>query len=215
MMYWKTVNEALEAVLKRLMKEPLFASFRLVGGTCLSLQRGHRISVDIDMFTDAEYGAIDFGAIDRYLRESFDYVFPSALPKNAGPGLSYIVGGNEAESVKLDLYYTEPFIWPMICYDNIRMAAIEEIAAMKIDIVQRMGRKKDFWDLDELTETFSLTKMIEFHELRYPFNHDENLIKKNLTNFSNADDDFDPECMKGKVWEIIKLDIVEQIEAHL
>ena len=30
-------------------------SFRLVGGTSLSLQIGHRMSVDIDLFTDAVY----------------------------------------------------------------------------------------------------------------------------------------------------------------
>ena len=33
-----------------------FDSFRLVGGTALSLHIGHRKSVDIDLFSDAEYG---------------------------------------------------------------------------------------------------------------------------------------------------------------
>lgn len=35
------------------MTSPLFDSFRLVGGTALSLQKGHRISIDIDLFSDA------------------------------------------------------------------------------------------------------------------------------------------------------------------
>ncbi len=34
-----------------------FAPFRLVGGTSLSLRYGHRMSDDIDLFTDAEYGS--------------------------------------------------------------------------------------------------------------------------------------------------------------
>lgn len=36
----------------------VFEPFRLVGGTALSLQMGHRLSVDIDLFTDAEYGTL-------------------------------------------------------------------------------------------------------------------------------------------------------------
>ena len=31
-----------------------------------------------------------------------------------------------------------------------RLATVEEIIAMKIDIVQRKAWKKDFWDLDPL-----------------------------------------------------------------
>lgn len=58
-LYWNTVAPILESVLQDIINEPLFSSFRLVGGTSLSLQLGHRMSVDIDLFTDAEYGSID------------------------------------------------------------------------------------------------------------------------------------------------------------
>ena len=40
--------------LTKLMREKAFDGFRLVGGTALALQLGHRISVDIDLFTDME-----------------------------------------------------------------------------------------------------------------------------------------------------------------
>lgn len=54
-MYWNTVNPQLKSTLEQLMNTDLFSSFRLVGGTSLSLQLGHRMSIDIDMFTDAIY----------------------------------------------------------------------------------------------------------------------------------------------------------------
>lgn len=73
------------------MQEPLFAPFRLVGGTALSLQLGHRMSDDIDLFTDHEYGSIDFDAIDSYLRNQFHYVTPK-IPGPMGMGVSYMVG---------------------------------------------------------------------------------------------------------------------------
>jgi hypothetical protein len=47
-LFWNTVDPTLRAVLADTMIEPLFEPFRLVGGTALSLQLGHRKSVDID-----------------------------------------------------------------------------------------------------------------------------------------------------------------------
>lgn len=66
MLYYNTVNRLLKESLLTLMKAAEFEPFRLVGGTSLSLQLGHRMSVDIDLFTDSPYGSLDFAAIDDY-----------------------------------------------------------------------------------------------------------------------------------------------------
>ncbi|KAA6301188.1 MAG: hypothetical protein EZS26_002642 [Candidatus Ordinivivax streblomastigis] len=81
-----------------------------------------------------------------------------------------------------------------------------------MDVVQRIGRKKDFWDLHELIDQYSIDEMIALHEEKYPYSHDKNLIVNNLTNFSQADEDINPICMRGKYWEVIKLDFVELME---
>jgi hypothetical protein len=54
--------------------------------------------------------------------------------------------------------------------------------------------------------------MIALHEERYPYSHDENLIVNNLANFTQADDEVNPICLRGKHWEVIKLDFVELME---
>ena len=59
MLHIQTTNPELLKVLKKLMGMEMLKDFRLVGGTALSLLRGHRISEDIDLFTYQEYGAID------------------------------------------------------------------------------------------------------------------------------------------------------------
>ncbi len=133
------------------MDNNLFQQFRLVGGTSLSLQLGHRTSIDIDLFTDAGYDSVDFNVIDSFLRESFPYVSESP-PGVIGMGRSYLIGKDENETVKLDLYYTEPFTQPELIVGSYRLATIEEIIAMKIDIIQRTARQKDLWDLHELLE---------------------------------------------------------------
>ena len=58
-----TVSDTLWHTLIELMEWEELKSFQLVGGTALSLQIGHRMSVDIDLFTDVEYGSIDFEII--------------------------------------------------------------------------------------------------------------------------------------------------------
>ena len=209
-LHWNTAKPILKEVLTILMHEKLFDPFRLVGGTSLSLQLGHRMSDDIDLFTDEPYGSLDFTAIDKFLRKIFKYVSDLA-PGLVGMGVSYLVGYSKDESVKLDLFYTDTFIQPALRIGPYRLATVEEIIAMKIDIVQRKARKKDFWDLDELMEKYSIEQMIALHNQRYPHSHDEKLIRENIVNFERADEDFTPICLKGKHWELIKLDFVERM----
>jgi hypothetical protein len=209
-LHWNTVKPILKEVLTVLMHEKLFDPFRLVGGTSLSLQLGHRMSDDIDLFTDEPYDSLDFTAIDKFLRKTFKYVSDLARGP-VGMGVSYLVGHSKDESVKLDLFYTDTFIRPALQIGQYRLATVEEIIAMKIDIVQRKARKKDFWDMDELIEKYSIEQMIALHKQRYPHSHDEKLIRENFVNFERADEDFTPICLKGKHWELIKLDFAERL----
>lgn len=209
-LHWHTVTPPLKDLLNQLMRSNLFKPFRLVGGTALSLQLGHRISVDIDLFTDAPYNTINFDEIDRYLRSHFKYVTtPVSIP--IGMGQSYFLGPSEAAAIKLDLYYTDPFVHPELVIEHIRMATLEDIIAMKIEVIQRGGRKKDFWDLHELMEQYTIPQMISLHQQRYPYNHDAALINTNFIDFTTADDDFEPNCLRGKHWELIKLEITQAI----
>ncbi|MGC4128390.1 MAG: nucleotidyl transferase AbiEii/AbiGii toxin family protein [Bergeyella sp.] len=213
MLYYNTINDLLKNSLEILMNSKPFDNFRLVGGTALSLQIGHRISVDIDLFSDIAYGGIDFEEIEHFLKSSFSYVESSSDIQPA-LGKSYFIGTDRENTVKLDVYYTDDFIQDVRMADNIRLATIEEIIAMKIDVVQRGGRKKDFWDLHELLGGYGIDKMLELHEQRYPYSHDRELILNNFIDFKLADDDFDPICLKGKYWEFIKEDIEEAVNKY-
>ena len=50
MLQTQTVVPELLELLKKLMNEKSFSNYFLVGGTALSLQIGHRNSIDIDLF---------------------------------------------------------------------------------------------------------------------------------------------------------------------
>jgi len=169
------------------------------------------MSIDIDLFTDAEYDSVDFEAIDTYLRNTFDYVDANDFGV-IGMGKSYFIGNSADESVKLDLYYTDDFINEAITLDGVRLATIEEIIAMKLDVIQRNGRKKDFWDIHEMRDDFPICDMFSLHEQRYPYTHDRELLASQFTNFEEADEDFEPDCLRGKHWEFIKFDISAFVE---
>lgn len=213
MLYYTTVNTRLRESLDILMKAPVLKPFRLVGGTALSLQLGHRLSVDIDLFTDAGYGHIDFKAIDVFMENTFPY-FRHFSNFNPAIGKSYAIGTTKDETVKVDIFYTDAFIQPDLVVDDIRMATVEEIIAMKVDVIQRGGRKKDFWDLHELLLRYDIHSMLLLHQQRYPYTHDRQQILTNLTDFTHADNDFDPVCLRGKFWEFIKEDMVEIMEKY-
>jgi len=207
-LFYNIINPLLLSVLKTLMAAREFDVFRLIGGTALSLYRGHRESIDLDLFSDAPYESIDFAAIDAFLHKTYSYVDTNEYV-NVGMGKSYYVGNTKDDCVKLDLFYTERFIQKIKLIDGIRLATVEEIIAMKIDIISRGGRKKDFWDIHELKDDYSIEKMLALHMQRYPYTHNEDIVRSSFSDFKNADDDFDPICLKGKHWEIIKLDIID------
>jgi predicted nucleotidyltransferase component of viral defense system len=211
-MYWNTVSPLLKQVLIDLMQEELFAPFRLVGGTSLSLQIGHRVSVDIDLFTAADYGSIDFKEIRSFLENKYPYCSSRNLD-NVAFGTYFEVGNSKEDFVKIDLYYTDEFIFDIVSKDSIRMASENEIIAMKLDLVLRGGRKKDFWDLHYYLDKVPIDEMISFYEQRYPYN-DCSTIKSQFINFELADADFDPLCLLVKSWELIKLDFFESINRN-
>ena len=182
-LHTSTVTKQLKSILDNLMKEDLFSPFVLVGGTNLSLRFGHRMSDDIDLFTESDYGSLDYESMEHYLSETYPYYDCPGWDPIVGFGRSYYIGEDEMNCVKLDLMYTDKFISPVDEIEGVRMASIND--------------------------NFSLSDMINIHEKRYEWTHDRQEIITNLTNFQNADNDPDPRCILGKDWDLIKLDIID------
>lgn len=195
-LHYETVSGLLEESLQKIVSSAVFDGFILVGGTCLSLQLGHRRSIDIDLFT-----AIDYGSIDTQ----------SAL------GYSVRIGNSATDLVKLDLFYTEKFIFPAIEIDNIKLADLREIAAMKMGaITQDIPRQKDFWDIHELNETYSFHDMIEWGIQRNEWAVSKADILKGFDKIDcilESPDGID--CFRGKYWELVKDDLKETVNEYI
>ena len=65
MLSLRTIEPHTLELLKALMQEPALCELRLVGGTALALQYGHRSSVDLDFDSD---GDIDYTYFNEFFR---------------------------------------------------------------------------------------------------------------------------------------------------
>jgi predicted nucleotidyltransferase component of viral defense system len=216
-LHYETVSKPLLEYLHKLMTNSAFNDFILVGGTSLSLQLGHRISFDIDLFTAKDYGSMDLKEIKNALLNAFPY--SDGLEKLTGENLGYTVyiGDNQDENVKLDLFYTENFIAPVIHQDGLRLASLQDIAAMKMQAIVNSKRKKDFWDVHELLEHFSLDALMQYGLQRNPYTLTKDDILNtlcNLTEFTELTNDNFVFCLKGKYWELIMDDLKTTAEQY-
>lgn len=210
--YVKGVSPILSEILKEIIKDPLFAPFRLVGGTNLALRYNHRVSTDIDLFTDHTYGSLNFKLYEEWFKQRYPYFEPTDTSSKVGMGKTYYVGENKENAIKIDLIYeNEPFIFSPEEKDEVRMATLTDIAVMKLDAIFYGGRKKDFWDMHYMLidMDMNLSDLISLHAKRFPYQHKREEMISRLQDFTRADDDPDPICNLGKSWDMIKLDILD------
>lgn len=204
-------NPLLINILKQLFIIEELKEFRLVGGTNLALIYDHRYSADIDLFTDKEYGSVNFTKIESILKSNFAYV---DTPQN-GPsafGKTYFIGNSKDECIKIDIMYTDNFLDSPDKYGIIPFATRKDLVAMKMEAVNTGPRKKDFWDIHLLLDYYSLEDMLSIHRERHPYSHNRNDILDKLVSFENVETDPDPICYLDKNWQDIKLDIIFEVE---
>lgn len=209
------VSKNLWEILSKLMDSDAFKDFRLVGGTALSLQRGHRRSIDIDLFTDIAYGEMPLKEIRNFLESNFPTHIGTDCLEEVSMGYSIMIGTGNDLPIKLDLFYSDPFIFPQLNMNGVRLADEREIAAMKmLAIGGPIHRQKDYWDIHELLADYSLKEMIEWGLQRNPYS----LTLEDIVSGFIAIDQVE-ECPDGidsmkheEYWELKVLDLKEELE---
>lgn len=195
----ETVKPATLALLKSLMAMPELADFSLVGGTSLSLQLGHRISDDLDLFTAAtKFRLENIPAFVGHLGEIGE----------VRPGTGYF--GMQLDGVKLDFVeYPYALLEPPLIEDGIRLVGLKDIAAMKLNAVGRRAAKKDFVDIYFLLRHFSVHEMLQFFGEKFGIEAGFH-IKRSLVYFDEAEVSSLPKIFEKVSWDTIK----QTIERH-
>ena len=156
MLSYRTIEPHTLELLKKLTANPLLRELRLVGGTALALQYGHRMSIDLDFFGKIE---IDKEELKDSLRENGEF---SVINETRNIH-QYLIDG-----VKVDIVnYNYPWIDDSIEEDGLCLASPKDIAAMKINAIEGRGTKKDFIDIAELLKHYPLKELLDFHTQKY------------------------------------------------
>ena len=193
MLSFGTVEPHTLELLKALTHEPLLSGVRLVRGTSLALQYGHRKSVDLDFFGEIKCDIID---INDMLR-SYGRVMPIKETKTI---CIYKVDG-----IKIDIvdYSRYPWIDDCIQENDLRLASPKDIAAMKVNAVEGRGSRKDFVDIYFLLKHYSLSEILQFYRQKYPENSFFRALMS-LTYFDDAELQMMPVMLSGVSWEEMK-----------
>jgi hypothetical protein len=105
------------------------------------------------------------------------------------------------DGVKVDIvHFPHPPIAPFEEYEKVRFYSDADIAAMKIQAILGRGKKKDFWDLYELLQHYSLQQIIDWHKQKYPSQMLAISIPHAITYFVDADESETPLSFKNQTW---------------
>ena len=198
MLQISTLESSALELLKKLQKLPLLGDARLVGGTALALQIGHRKSIDLDFF-----GELNF-EIQELIDEIKEFAELTILSESKNIHI-YSVDGIKVDFVN----YKYPWLDDAVVEDGITLASIRDIAAMKISAIIGRGTKKDFIDVAFLLQRFSLEEILDFYSMKYK-DGSVFMVLKSLTYFDDAEDDIMPDMLIKKSWKQVKKEILAE-----
>ncbi len=202
----KNLNKTQRQVLEKLVKSGITKGFYIAGGTALFIKYSHRVSEDLDFFSQ------EFNL--KYLKNYLKNLNIDEIITEKEDTLIFFLQG-----VKCSF-----FLYPYkeigkrdiveLKYGKIELASDEDITAMKaIAIIQR-GSKKDFFDLWYLMKIHSLT-LKEIKKLcwkKYGKFFSEVSFERAIVYFEDAEKEVYP--FIDPYWEEIKLFFKEQIKNY-
>ena len=190
-MFFDTLPASARAVFTRLGELPEVSQFYLAGGSSLALQLGHRISVDLDFFSQQEFDA-------DLLSERIQAIGELVVEQQ---GKGNLIGYLKKTHVSF-FFYDYLLLTPTLEFKGVRLASIEEIGVMKLIAVGQRGRRRDFVDLFFIVkEGFTVEDLLahaprKYQTISYPSYH---LIRA-LSYFDDAEADPMPEMLKSFNW---------------
>ncbi len=215
MLHFETIIPETRFILEDLMSREDLIDYRLVGGTALSLYKGHRVSDDIDMFLNPnkELDKKKIKSVLISLADNPEDIDISDMTFGFSAYLTYNVSGDE---LKIDLMHFESdsFIDEPNIVNGIRLASTRDISAMKLNAITSRSEKKDFIDINELLSEYSIKDMLEHYKMKYPYNDPKDVIFA-FSAIDKADSSYMPKMFIELSWEQVKENIKQQFRDYL
>lgn len=203
MLSLQTVGPDTLELLTRLQRQPELQGLRLVGGTALALQYGHRQSVDLDFFGSLP---TTFDSVELMLLR----MGQCTILNRTSNILQLILNGVKVDIVNYSCY---PWIDDPLCEEGLVLASPKDIAALKVNAIEGRGSKKDFIDLYALLQHYSLADILDCYAKKYP-NHSIFRALLSMTYFADAEAQAMPKMLADYTWDDAKVLITEAVNQY-
>jgi hypothetical protein len=158
----QAVSDEMKSVILQLMQADCLRDFNLGGGTNLAIRHNHRVSTDIDLFSQDVVGVERLREISSYFRSNFKDGLLGLMEENFGDNQMAFLRVNVQRNrvpIKIDIIQNIPLLHPIEIFDNIRLIHELDIGALKLVSAADRGTQKDFGDLLLLCGLYSLEKL--------------------------------------------------------
>jgi hypothetical protein len=183
-------------ILKKVARLPEIDEFYLAGGSAAALYLGHRVSVDLDFFTEQESYQVE------PLLQSIQDVGTLHLQQQSRGTLIGLL-----DDVQISFFaYPYPLLKDFENLEEIRIASLLDISLMKIVAISQRGKMRDFVDLYFVCqENFALGDLLQRIPQKYPgVTYPSYHLLRSLVYFADAEDDIPPRSLIDWDWEEIK-----------
>jgi len=176
-MFKTGVSDQTQSNLAALAKVDFVSNYYLAGGTATALHLGHRLSFDLDFFSQSQAKPetiksrlSDLGQLEVFQND--EGTFNGSL-----------------NDIKLSFFlYDYPLLNPPESYQGIKIAHLFDIGCMKLDAVSSRGTRRDFVDLYFIAQKHPLGELLELFNKKYPDAPTAHILKS-LVYFSDAEQD--------------------------
>jgi predicted nucleotidyltransferase component of viral defense system len=199
-MHEETLAKPTRKLFDKLAESPWISDFYLAGGTALAMRLGHRVSVDLDFFSEKAFN--EAALIDKLVSIGDLRIFQKA-PRS-------VTGSIDEVKVSF-LGYEYPILTTGTLWSGVTIASMEDIACMKLDALSSRGTKRDFIDLYFIAKQIPLIDILRLFEqkfaaIRYNILH----IKKSLVYFEDAESEPMPKMLVPVEWRAVKEFFIQQ-----
>ncbi len=156
------LTDNIDAIIEQVAQMECIKPYILCGGTALAMQIGHRKSEDLDFMmwrkSKTEKPEVNWNAIEKELTEKVGEI--ENFNMLGFDQVEFLVKGVKFSFFVSDNY--SPVTSPIEYLGNIRIADIEAIMAMKMEVMLRRMKFRDYYDIYcILRKGYSIHKGIE------------------------------------------------------
>lgn len=203
--HWEVVPPLLRELLIEIGQEPFSHRFYLARGTALALRLGHRVSVDLDFFSET----------DELLDDSRAEIVAALRKRRVVHVLEDVVGNLllEIEGYRVGFFgYGYALLEPPDEVARVRVGSLADVGLMKLDAITDRGARRDFYDVYFISRHISLDRLLDQSSIKYPYVRGFGMmVLEGMVDFDRADQDASVETIPLVAWETIKEFFVQEL----